>query len=200
MTAFDDVLDDFAERIDRLPRTSTVALFLACASGLLPEFRRWAAHTGQTTEPLAQRALATARAFALTGDIPPDAKELLTSLEQATPEGESPDEFSATTAQDFWICVDVGIRVITDPDYQAGTAIEYALEPIVQQATERLFGVTQLGGGPEEDTQMAAILREADVNAALGFCSWVLGFLTERPTLTEPDLAELTNRASTLTP
>jgi hypothetical protein len=200
LTAFDEALDDFAERIDRLPRPLISALFLACADGLLPEFRRWAAHTRHDNEPLAQRALAAARTFALTGNTHPDAENLLASLEQATPEGESPDEFSSTAAQDCWICVDIGIRVMVDEDYQAGSGIEYALEPVMQSTTERLYGVSQLGSGPDEDAQTEAILNEQDARAALGFCDWAIGLLTERSTLTQADLAELTSRATVLAP
>ena len=200
MTVFDEALDDLAQRIDRLPRSSIAALFLACADGLLPEFRRWAAHTGQNNETLAQHALAVTRTFALTGNPQPDAENLLASLAQATPEGESPDEFSATAAQDYWICVDIGVRIQVDPDYQAGSGIQYALEPLVQAVAERLYGVSDVGSGPDEDAQIEAIVNQPETRAALDFCDWAVGFLAGRPTLTEADLAELTARAAVLTP
>jgi hypothetical protein len=200
VTAFDDWLDGIGARIDELPTRSTVALFAACASGLLPELGRWAAHRGHDTEPLAESALATARAYALTGDPPPDTQALLASIEEATPPGDSPDEVSSTAAQDCWICVGTSIRVIADPGFKAGMSIEYALEPILQQATERLYDVTQLGSGPDEDTQTDTILREPDVSRALDFCSWAVAFLAERTTPSEADLSELTNHATALTP
>jgi hypothetical protein len=201
VTVFDDWLSDVAARIDSLPNRSTSALFLACAGALLPEFRHWAAHTGQEDlEPLAERALAVARTYALTGNPPPEAKALLASLQEATPSGESPDEVSATGAQDFWICVDLSVRVIVDPRYEAGTGLEYALEPIVQNTTERLFGVSQVGSGPDEDAQMQAVMNSPEVSSALDFCTWAIDFLASRPTLTEDDLAELTNRAAAIAP
>jgi hypothetical protein len=200
VTAFDDALDDLAERIDRLPRRAVAALFAACADALLPEYRRWAAHVGESAEPLADRVLTAARDFATTGTAAPDAGTILAAVEEATPPGDAPDDYSSTAAQDCWICVDLAIRVVTDPDYQAGTGIEYALEPIVQQATERVHGVTQVGGGPDEEAQVAAVLAEPDVTAALDFARWAADHLAANPTPSAADLAELARRAGVLAP
>lgn len=200
MTSFDRVLTALAERIDSLPRRSIAALFLACAQALRPGFRRWASHRGRSTEVLLERALASARSFALTGDPSADVHDLLASLEVATPEGDSPDEVSSTPAQDSWICADIAIRVIADPQYAAGSGIEYALEPIVQHATERVHGVSQLGSGPDENDQMDKVLRQPDVVEALAFCSWAVDFLNGGDALTDAGIVELTNRAAALAP
>ncbi|MBB5960653.1 hypothetical protein FHS29_007281 [Saccharothrix tamanrassetensis] len=200
MTVYDEALDDFAERVDRLPRRAVAALFAACAAALVPEYRRWAAHVGASAEPLADRVLAAARGYATTGTAPSGVDTLLAEVEEATPPGESPDDYPSTAAQDCWICVDLAIRVIADPDHEPGTGIEYALEPIVQKATERVHGVTEVGSGPDEDAQVAAVLAEPDVAAALDFVTWATGHLAGRPDPTDADLAELDRRAGVLAP
>lgn len=196
MTSYDRLLADLAERIDALPRPSIADLFVACAAALMPGFRQWATQRGEETEPLLARALATSRSFALTGEAIEDVQTLLASMEAAPPA----DEVSSTLAQDCWICADISVRVIADPQFAAGPGIEYALEPIVQRATAKLHGVSQLGSGPEEDSQMEAVLRRSDVTAALSFCSWAVDFLGDRPKLTKDDFAELTGRAIVLMP
>ena len=163
-----------------MPHRRTVAagsggLFWACAAVLLPEFRAWAAHRGERTEPILREALSAAHAFAVHGATPPP--DLLAALEASTPVGDSPDEVSSTTAQDCWICADIGIRVPLDPGYDAGPATEHALEPVLVAATEELFGVSQLGTSDEEEAQVAAVLQHPKVAAAVEFCRWVTDFL-----------------------
>jgi hypothetical protein len=198
MTQLDTQLSELASRIDSLSRRSLAGLFWACAGALLPEFRAWAAHRGERTEPILTEALSAAYAFAVRVTTPPQA--LLAALEASTPEGDSPDEVPSTAAQDCWICADIGIRVPLDPSYDAGPAIEYALEPVLVAVTEELFGVSQLGTSDEEEAQVAALLRHPKVAAAVEFCRWATDFLQDQPEPNEADLALVSSRAVVLAP
>jgi len=200
MSAFDVLLSELGSTIRSLPRRSLVALFWACSTALLEEFLRWAAHYHQSTEQLLRDTLNAAYKYAVFGTDPLDATRLLRSLEESSPSGESPDDFSSTAAQDCWICADVSIRVIVDPSYDAGPAIEYALEPVVSATTEELFGVSQLGSGPELEETMSVVLEASRVVAAVTFLRWALVFLSDESGLSEENLALLRSHATALTP
>jgi hypothetical protein len=125
---------------------------------------------------------------------------LLDALENSTPHGHSPDYYSPASAQDCWICADVCIRVLVDPGYDAGPAIEYALEPAVSRATQELFGVSQVGSGDQEEAQITAVMGHARVAEAIGFCRWAADFLGQRLSPTGDDLSLVGRNAAALTP
>jgi hypothetical protein len=200
VTLLDAELADLASKIRLLSMRSVVGLFWACSGALLPEFQAWAVHREEHTEPLLRTALAAAHEFAAQGTGVPRARSLLVALEGSTPSGVSPDEVSAASAQDCWICADVSIRVQVDHGYDAGLAIEYALEPVISAASETLYGVSQIGTSDQEQEQIRVLLQHPKVVAALEFCHWATGFLNGRPSPVEDDLALLSSRASALQP
>jgi len=198
MTPIDAELTELASRIESLSKRSLVGFFWACSGALLPEFQAWAAHRGERTEPLLRFAMAAVHEFAAHGTEPPGAARLLAALEASTPAGDSSDDVSSTSAQDCWICADVGIRVLVDRGYDAGPAIEYALEPVISAASEDLYGVSQLGTSDEEEEQVRGLLQHRKVTAALEFCRWATDFLQDRPSPAEEDLTLISSRASVL--
>lgn len=200
MTAYDAALDDLAERIRKLSARALAGLFWACSTALLPEAMAWAEHRGEQPDPALARGLAAARQFAAAGAPPDDPRQLLHRLEASTPSGEASDYYSPGNAQDCWICADVCIRVLTDPGYDPGPAIEYALEPVVAMATQELFGVSQVGSGDQEEAQVIAIMRHPRTVEAITFCQWAIGFLEERPSPAEADLAAVASSAVALRP
>jgi hypothetical protein len=199
VTRYDDLLAELADVIDALPRPSVVAFFWACSSALLTEFTDWATRTSAGTEPILSKALDAARSFAL-GAHTQAANQLLQDLERSTPPGESPDEFSTTFAQDCWICADVCIRIMVDPSYKAGPAVEHALEPVVTVVTEELFGVSQLGTQQPTRDSTDAIIAHPRVSTAIAFVQWAFEFLRARPAPRGDDLAQLHSRAAVLAP
>ncbi|MBO0805277.1 MAG: hypothetical protein J2P25_19635 [Nocardiopsaceae bacterium] len=200
MTAYDAALDDLAERIRKLSARALAGLFWACSTALLPEAVAWAEHQGKQPGPALARGLAAARQFAATGAPPDDPRQLLHSIEAATPSGDAPGYYSPGNAQDCWVCADVCIRVLTDPGYDPGPAIEYALEPVVAMATQELFGVSQVGSGDQEEARVIAIMRHPRTVEAIMFCQWATGFLEERPSPAAADLAAVANSAAALRP
>lgn len=198
LTKLDELLAELATPVRQLSKRSLVALFWSFASALEPEYRHWAAHSRIHNEPTLTDTLTVAHEFATSG-IPPSAgAELLSELEASTPAGESPDEVSATAAQDCWICADVSIRVIVDDEYDAGPAIEYALEPTLQRATEHIFGISQVGSGERENEQTEAILEDLHVSEAIDFVSWATDYLSTRPAPSPDDLERVGRRARVL--
>lgn len=200
MIALDRVLEGLESRVNALSREGQVALFAACCRALLPEFQSWSAHRGEATGPLLDAALQAAEEFAVSGREPSQAQQLLQALEEDTPPGESPDMVPSTFAQDCWICADVCIRVIVDSSYNAGSAIEYALEPMMTMATEHLFGVSQIGSGEREEAQCALIMSHPPVVAAIDFCRWATDYLSRAPRPIADDLALVRSRAIVLDP
>jgi hypothetical protein len=145
-------------------------------------------------------ALSAADEFAVFGVLPLDVERLLQALEAATPAGDSPDHISSTLAQDCWICADVSIRVLVDTEYDPGPAIEYALEPVLSAVTHRLFGVSQIGSGPDEQMKVHAILADPAARTALEFCRWAIDYLRVRASPSENDLDLIRSRSAALLP
>lgn len=201
LTALDTFVDEIAARIGRLPNRSLVALFWACSSALSGEYRNWSASVNSDAEPILVETLAAAHQFAAIGQEPAGKERLLDRLEAAVPPGDYRDKADKKTesaAQDCWICADVCIRVLVDADYDASPAIEYALEPVLHNATERLFGVTQVGSGPHEAAQVEAILMEPEVSRAIDFIQWAVDVLGDATSLSEDGLKSIAQRASVL--
>jgi hypothetical protein len=196
-------VDETAIRIDRLSKRPLIALFWACSSALLREYRKWEACADAHSEFLLGEALAAAYQFVAFGQEPSGKEELLNLLEASAPPGDlagKTDEAAETAAQDCWICADVCIRVLVHKDYNAGPAIEYALEPILQHATEYLFGVSQVGSGPHEFEQVEAILAQPAVSRAIDFIQWATDLLNDSSSLTEDSLELIRQRATVLQP
>jgi hypothetical protein len=77
---------------------------------------------------------------------------------------------------------------------------EAVAEPLTQATSERLYGVSDVGSGSEEDAQIRAILHEPDMSAALDFVTWAVDHLTDRAAPSGDDLSELTSRAVVIAP
>lgn len=200
MTDFDDLLADLAGEIDRLSAPAGAALFVGCCQALRVHYDRWADHRGTSAAHVLDEALAAARTVATGGPLDAGAPALLARVEEATPEGDSPDSYSSTFAQDCWICGDVALRTAIGQDGPPGYAIEYALDPIVVTATERLFGVSQLGSGPEEDAGVRAILAEPEVQAAVEATRSAIAHMAAHPAPTDDDLANVIQQLTAISP
>lgn len=198
MTRLDTELAELSQRIRSMSDRATAGLFWACSDALSDEFSAWADHTGASTEPTLRAGQSAAYGFAAHGTQPAQASRLLAELEGATPPGESPDEVSSTAAQDCWICADVGVRVFVRGDYDAGPAIEYALEPLLGRVSEELFGVTQLGSGPDEEEKVETLLRHPRIEGAFAFVRWATEFLGSEPD--EQSLNTVRSRAVAIAP
>lgn len=92
------------------------------------------------------------------------------------------------------------MRVLVEPGYDAGLAIEYGLEPVMTMVTQELFGVSQVGSGDQEEAQIIAIMGHPRVAEAIRFCRWASDFLHKRPSPAEEDLAAVVRTAAALTP
>jgi hypothetical protein len=198
LTALDTLLDSLAAHISRLSKRALVGLFWSCATALEPEYRAGAAHRNARNDQTLHEALTGAHRFAAFGRELVDREVLLHALEVSAPAGQSPDTVCATAAQDCWICADVAIRVLVQDDYTAGPAIEYALEPALQHASEELFGVSQVGSGPIENEQLEMILAHPSASEAVDFVQWATDYLANRPSPSEDELNLVADRATAL--
>jgi hypothetical protein len=203
LTTLDAVIDELEAMVNRLSRRSAAGLYWACSSALAPFYVKWATEVGVQSEAALGQVLATAYEFAVSGREPDRTAELLQALESSTPPGEllyRASKLLETAAQDCWICADATIRTLVDPSLTAGRAIWYALEPVLQHATERLFGVLQVGSGPDEYRQIESVMSEPDVSAATDFVRWAVNFLEGRPAPAAEDLELMGQRAMVLRP
>jgi hypothetical protein len=198
MTRLDSELEELANRIRGISTRAQAALFWACSAALTDGFLAWSDRRGGGSESLLRAGQSAAYNFAAFGFEPPDAATLLSEMEAGTPAGDSPDEFSSSTAQDCWICADVGIRVWVIRAYDAAPAVEYALEPILGAVSEDLFGFTQVGSGPDEEGQIERLLQDSRVASAFEFMRWAIGFVGSEPD--EEALRELRLRSAVLSP
>ncbi len=188
MTSLDELLDDLAAGLERLSRSALSAFFLACGGALLVEYQRWSAHRGESHEDVLRSSRRAVERFLSEGAMTDDGAETLSLLEELAPPGESPDEVSSTYAQDCWICFDTALRVLLDPSFNAGPSIEYALQPVTESVSQVLHGVSQVGSGPEEKTEIGAVIADPRFTEAIEFCRWAIAFLGERP---EPSTASI---------
>jgi hypothetical protein len=199
VTALDDILGDLAHGVGALSKRATSALFAASASGLEPGFRRWAAVHGHQSGSLLDRALSAGFELACTGRTAVDVAGILAELESGTPARESRKSVASATAQDCWVCADVAIRVHVEPAFVPGPVVEYALEPILQAATERLMANAPRAGADETDPA-DKLLEDAAVRAAVEFMWFAIMRLRGRPEPDERTVEELRLRAVALLP
>ena len=199
MNAMDQLVIDLPVRVRVLNRRRVAALFAICASGLRNAALEWDTrwHLGEL--PILDRAVAIALDYATAAEVSSDIAGLLTRLAAATPPGESRAGVSPTPAQDSWICADTAIRVIVDEAFDAGPIIEYALQAIVEDATERIYGVSDVGS-EREDEAAEDILRDVKVVRAVGFVTTLIEALREAPHLDRQTLCDLATEAGVLTP
>jgi len=198
MTRLDSVLADLAVRIRGMSIRGQAALFWACSEALVDAFLEWADRTGSDTAQVLRSGQLATYGFVTLGVESTDAIELLSEFEEKAPFGESIDMIPSTTAQDCWICADVGIRVWVSESYDPGPAIEFALEPILGTVTEELFGFTQVGSGPSEEMQIEAVLQDERIVRVLDFMNWATNRLGVEPD--DEALAELRERGRVLLP
>jgi hypothetical protein len=190
MTPLDSLIQELASQIEPLSQRAQVAFYLVCAQALLPEYKAWTAKQKQSHQDLFRQAQTYAENFIATGEVAPDTAELLRQIERTTPT-ESP-------AQDCWICIDLTLRiqVSTGKDIHVGNCIEYALTPSISAATEKLFGVSQLGS--EDEESYGVVLQQPTVQSAITFCQDAARFLAKHPQPTSQDLSELYVKAAAL--
>ena len=204
MSSLDDILGDLSRGVGALSTRATSTLFASCAAALRPAFREWAMLAGkdgphESSLPLLERAIAIGFELARSGTTQADLPAVLRRLEWITP-GRVKSAASSTGAQDCLICADVAIRVHVEPEFARGAVIEYALEPILLSATERVSAVPTPDDGSEAPAAADALLEDPRVLAAVEFMWLALMRLRSKP---DPDPAmidEIRLRAVVLMP
>lgn len=199
MSEIDDEIDRLAGRVDALSIRAKSALFRACARGLSPAFSAWneGAENRDVRAETLVRALDQSLNFAVQGTVDPTTPRLLGDLGKLTPPGEAVRYRDATAAQDCWICLDVSIRVMVDPTFDAGPCAEYALEPVLRSASERLPGAI---GSESARLGDIAILKDSSVRRALRFLRYAVTSLHAEPAPPRDLVEDLSRRATALMP
>lgn len=85
-------------------------------------------------------------------------------VEAAAP-STSTDQVEFTAAQDCWICLDATLRASLGA-YEASESTWYMLEPLFQAASQRLFGLTDVGSLRQDEAE-PRILADESVSAGV---------------------------------
>ena len=97
------------------------------------------------------------------------------------------------------MCADICVRLMLG-DYAPSLALWYALEPLLQSATLRLFGASDVGSGEHEEEQRRAILATDEVRDATAFFAWATDSLLSSPPRSPEELGRLQSRARAIAP
>ncbi|MBF1646582.1 MAG: hypothetical protein HXO54_01250 [Rothia dentocariosa] len=162
MKAYDRLIDSLAVDINALPVSGQVMLFYSAAEAFVhgADLSRLSVKEREVTA----FSLRAAKSLVANNDAAAStAQEILRGLDRPMPENNILVEYA-------WMCLDTTTRIIADPGYRPGVLVESILQPAVISATERLFGVSQIGSGPEEEAQTLHILHEPEVQRTVDFC------------------------------
>lgn len=189
MTELDRQLGQLADLIDPLSRRSQAAIFWA-ASAVHSGSVRWRAVKSEGSHALLVQAQGAAYAFCLGSSLADQGPSLLDRLDRALPED--------VAAQSAWICAETALRIAVDDTFDSGMSIEYALEPVIGNVSEELFGFWQVGSGEYEVEQVADIMNHPDVVSAVGFIRWAAAELADSDPSSAAVLEELRAEAGVL--
>jgi hypothetical protein len=203
VSSLDDILGDLSRGVGALSTRATSTLFAASAAALAPAFRDWAtlgeqAHDQAASVPLLEQAIEIGFELSLTGASETDLPATLRRLEWITPSRTQAP--GSTAAQDCLICADVAIRVHVEPAFACGPVVEYALEPVLLAATQRVSAAADPENGLGRPLAADALLEDARVMGAVGFMWFAIMRLRPKP---EPDahtIEEIRSRATVLLP
>jgi len=175
MNSFDALLAGLARQLRELDPASQAEFFLQCGLALRPLYERWLDETGRP-----DRAGVLDTAALLVGErrsaanTSLDAEVILTSMEAEFPPGDALGDVSSTGAQSCWIAYDTALRLVIDASFAAEASVEYLLEPVTVGVSERLFGYSQIGSGPDEDRHMSALVADQQMAVAVDWISEVI--------------------------
>lgn len=163
MKAYDQLIDSLAVDINTLPVSGQVMLFYSTAEAFIrgADLSRLSVKEREVTA----FSLRAAKSLVANNDdaAASTAQEILCGLDRSMPENNILVEYA-------WMCLDTTARIIAEPGYRPGVLVESILQPAVISATEKLFGVFQIGSGPEEEAQTLHILHEPEVQRTVDFC------------------------------
>jgi hypothetical protein len=189
MTALDDEVNQLAGLVNDLSRRSQVALFWAASSAHLASANTWI-EGNSVMHSVLGRAQETCYRYCIAEIADRGAADLLDELDQPLPED--------LTAQSSWICADAALRIIVDPTFEPGLSIEYALEPVLGFTSEEIFGFWQAGSGEFEERQLAELMAQPAVVAAVDFCRWAIRRLAAQDFFTQASMDEIRTGAVAL--
>ena len=101
------------------------------------------------------------------------------------------------TAARLLICADVCVRLMVEQSCRPGSAVEYALEPLIQWVTHDLFGVSQLASNEKE--YASRVLDDPRMPRAMSSIEASVGDIARR-TIEQQSELDLCSQATVLRP
>lgn len=123
-------------------------------------------------------------------------REILDEIEASTPT-DSGANLWFTAAQDCWICLDTAVRGARG-EFDPADSTWYLLEPLFQDVSERVFGLSDVGSANQEDAETVA-LDDPSVVAAMSALRGIIGDLASER-LSSSLLAILRARMAAISP
>ena len=164
MTAYDDLIDRLADRINSLPPRRQ-AIFFWCSAeavALYSDVRSLDAEEREATG----LALREAKYIVLKwGEehVKEVAESVRSLLDRPQPE-------YSVSIECAWMCLDCVARIACDDTYRPGVSVEDVIRPSIASVSEEMFGAYQIGSGPDEGRQIALILADPEVKKAVRYC------------------------------
>jgi len=161
MTAYDDLIDRLADRINSLPPRRQ-AIFFWCSAeavALYSDVRSLDAEEREATG----LALREAKYIVLKwGEehVKEVAESVRSLLDRPQPE-------YSVSIECAWMCLDCVARIACDDACRPGASVEIIIRPSIAAASEKLFGVYQIGGGPDRGRRVALILASPEVETVI---------------------------------
>jgi hypothetical protein len=182
----EELTEDIADRIGRLPSHAQVALLICAAAALAPGYARWREAAGAEDRMADFRdVLQAATAFATAGEPVPD--DLLLRIFSAIPD-RAADDGTPTTVFSFWLLAATAVQVAQGTKDGARAAPQF-LSPSVEAL------LATVGSSPAEDLQeFRAQLASSEEELLVAHAAVVSAAdaLAAPPALVHDDLARAT--------
>ena len=164
MTAYDDLIDRLADRINSLPPRRQAIFFWSSAEAV-------ALYSGVRSLDAEEReatglALREAKYIVLKwGEehVKEVAESVRSLLDRPQPE-------YSVSIECAWMCLDCVARIACDDTYRPGVSVENVIRPSIASVSEEMFGAYQIGSGPDEERQITLILANPEVERDARYC------------------------------
>lgn len=164
MTPFDDLYNSLAAEVSASGPDHLSLVLLAAGRALRPLYDDWATQTQSINQ---SDLLDEAQRVLTTGNQASSLRLLKERLEEQMPWGEAIRGVPSADAQTVWEAHWLAADAVLEPLEPAVRFVEPPLQPVLIAASERLFGVSDVGSGPHEAPMQRQILGEPDVVRAI---------------------------------
>lgn len=171
MTAYDDLIDRLADRINSLPPRRQ-AIFFWCSAEAIALYSD--ASSLDTEERVATELALRETKYIVLNWGEEHVKEIAASVRALL---DRPQPEYSISIECAWMCLGCVARIACDDTYRPGISVEIVIRPSIAAVSEEMFGVYQIGSGPDEERQITLILANPEVKGAVRYCQRAIATL-----------------------